>query len=726
MLRCLKHPNIVKLHTSYTHKGIHNLLFPIAEGNLADFLQNERSPQFNHDHQIFQALHGLSSAIEKVHNYESTEHDARMIGCHHDLKPMNVLVSGNRFLLADFGLSRLLPEGDSSKSEFKVGEGDYMAPECQTLTADGWRNGDVGRSSDIWSFGCILAEIATYIKRGAEGVREFRKIRRVTFHRWTCRAFHANGSAHEGVGKWLETLLSGSTGALRQLLKLSGEMMALGGDDRPNAERVRERIFALTLWSTFEYFLQRFDVLLKISQDLELVIEWERFRIWGWIAGLSDTKPVAQAQQSWVEQAHGDSDKIERVLMELNEELDTIQSNLEAGVVLKPIYFQLRTLNDMLWSFSPRQHRVQMRSLLEDRMLNAHDLKATEEAFKDHSPYRDIGLLAAIKKLTSLLQSSEGSPKMKMLPGISLPNYKEDLGEHKLGVLEENGQSREVLVEWMVYETTWVGREPELIERINGVATLLGKTKPPSFRVLDCAGFFHESPYHRFGLVYNLPLSRPEHSNPITLRKLIADTNLPGDRPLRGDIYALAHSLAKCILEVHKVGWLHKDISADNVIFFPDSPQQKNVPVDSPYLVGFNRSRPDNETAFTQGPSSGHADYQHPKYRQFKGQAQQRFRPEYDYYSLGMVLLEIGMWRPLNRLTESKKLETLPPDKLGGGLIGKYFPALGHYMGAVYRDAVDACLNDYSTACTTLEPEGGNHLASFQRKVVDPLSKLFA
>jgi serine/threonine protein kinase len=647
-----------------------------------------------------------------------------MIGCHHDLKPINVLVSGNRFLLADFGLSRLRPEGDGSGSEFKVGGGDYMAPECQTHTGYVWQNGVVGRSSDMWSFGCILAEIATYIRLGAQGVQEFSEKRKVSFYNCTTRKFHANSLAHPGVSEWLENLSNGTTGALRELLELSKDMLALRGVDRPKAEGVRSRVFALALRSIFEYLLERFAALLEISQDLELMIEWERFRIWGSAAGFSATEPVAQGEQPWRDQA-----QIEGVLMDMNEELDVIQSNLESGEILKPIYFQLRTLNDSLWNFPPQQLALRMGSLLQARMLDEHHLEAAEETFRDHSAYRDIGLLATIKKMTSLLQNCEGAAVPGMLLGpSSLPKFEGDLGYHKLGVSEVESQSIPVLVEWMVYETTWVGREAELIDRVNGVAKLLGTTKPTSFRVLNCAGFYHDVPAHRFGLVYKLPFSKLEHSIPITLRKLIDDTNLPGHRPLRGDTFALAHALAKCILEVHKVGWLHKAITAHNVIFFPDSSQQGGVPVGSPYLVGFNHSRPHNETAFTQGPSSGssHIDYQHPKYQRSQRDSQHRFCPEYDYYSLGMVLLEMGVWRPLDRLTKQKDLVTLSPEELGGALMDKYFPALGHYMGAVYRDAVRACLNGEISATTTVGPEGGNHLASFQSKVVDPLSTCFA
>jgi serine/threonine protein kinase len=102
----LKHPNIIELLSSYTYRGKHNFLFPLAQGDLAEFLtSNERPPQFQPDRAFYTALRELSSAIGKVHHYTSARLKLDLIGCHHDLRPQNILVGGSTFLLADFGLS---------------------------------------------------------------------------------------------------------------------------------------------------------------------------------------------------------------------------------------------------------------------------------------------------------------------------------------------------------------------------------------------------------------------------------------------------------------------------------------------------------------------------------------------------------------------------------------------------------------------------------------------
>ena len=117
----------------YTFKSHHYLLFPPAASDLGQLLYPPAasdldqvlrdSPFLRSEFNNLLALSGLASAVEKLHNYESEILHVSLIGCHHDLKPKNVLVDEGKFLLADFGLSKFKNVSEDSKSPFGRGEG---------------------------------------------------------------------------------------------------------------------------------------------------------------------------------------------------------------------------------------------------------------------------------------------------------------------------------------------------------------------------------------------------------------------------------------------------------------------------------------------------------------------------------------------------------------------------------------------------------------------------
>lgn len=118
---------------------------------------------------------------------------------------------------------------------------------------------------------------------------------------------------------------------------------------------------------------------------------------------------------------------------------------------------------------------------------------------------------------------------------------------------------------------------------------------------------------------------------------------------------------------------------------------QSGSELENPYIIGFNHTRPDEETVFTSGTSREpqQKPYQHPEcQRHDRGY---RFRTEFDYYSLGVVLLEIGLWTPLEELVV-KSIGSYTPREQKDLWLNEIVPALGPPMGEVYRDVVRFCL----------------------------------
>lgn len=89
------------------------------------------------------------------------------------------MVQDGQFLLSGFRLTTLKDVTEGSKAIWKMGGRLYPAPECEDMD-NGFKPREVGRKSDIRSFGCVLVGLVTYIMRVSEGVKAFEQSRKVT------------------------------------------------------------------------------------------------------------------------------------------------------------------------------------------------------------------------------------------------------------------------------------------------------------------------------------------------------------------------------------------------------------------------------------------------------------------------------------------------------------------------------------------------------------------
>ena len=263
------------------------------------------------------------------------------------------------------------------------------------------------------------------------------------------------------------------------------------------------------------------------------------------------------------------------------------------------------------------------------------------------------------------------------------------LGEHSLAnVKGADGSARRVLVEWIRYTAAWEGPvSEEMMARVESIAWLLNNRVKPINQVLHCSGYFHEPNRFAFGVIYEFPLS-PGLVTPRTLANVIYVTMDIRNRPPLEARFGLAHQLAKNVVNCHKVGWMHKRISAHNIAFFHLSTSHPSTWIQNAFIVGFNHSRPDDPKAFTLGPGmSRFQTYHHPEYERGA-----RFVAEFDFYSLGLALLEIGLWRLLQKKIEDRKFKDL--GELRELLLERRVPLLAHAMGKGYCKAVEICLGN--------------------------------
>jgi serine/threonine protein kinase len=145
----LEHPNIMPVHEYGEREGLAYLVMPyVSGGTLRDELEHCRTLPLE---KVASYLEQIATAIDFAH-----EHGV----IHRDIKPANIMVTPEgRLLLADFGLVKIVAEGQSAQVRITgvgapVGTPDYMSPE-QVIGEE------VDARADLYSLGIVLYQMVT-------------------------------------------------------------------------------------------------------------------------------------------------------------------------------------------------------------------------------------------------------------------------------------------------------------------------------------------------------------------------------------------------------------------------------------------------------------------------------------------------------------------------------------------------------------------------------------
>ncbi|XP_040948172.1 receptor kinase-like protein Xa21 isoform X1 [Gossypium hirsutum] len=163
-MRNIVHRNIVKVITCCSSVDFKALVLDyMSNGNLENWLHSK-----NHFLDIIQRVDimiDVASAIEHLHN----GHPTPIIHC--DLKPNNILLDEDMVAhVGDFGIAKLLREGDLMKHTMTLATIGYMAPEFGSA-------GIVSVKCDVYSYGIVLIETFTKKKPTDNFFAEERTIR---------------------------------------------------------------------------------------------------------------------------------------------------------------------------------------------------------------------------------------------------------------------------------------------------------------------------------------------------------------------------------------------------------------------------------------------------------------------------------------------------------------------------------------------------------------------
>ncbi|ROW10358.1 hypothetical protein VMCG_02007 [Cytospora schulzeri] len=255
-----------------------------------------------------------------------------------------------------------------------------------------------------------------------------------------------------------------------------------------------------------------------------------------------------------------------------------------------------------------------------------------------------------------------------------------------------------------------VRRQQRVKKDTRELARRLQHDDPETFGLLACKGFSMDPVGLKLTLVFRVP---PSLGGPRSLRDLLLNTENPKSLTQHFD---LAKDLAKSVGYVHTFGFVHKNIRPESVLIF-SSPGGRSL---STFLVGLDDFRRDEGYTERIGDSFIERNlYRHP--------SRQGSSPTWDYimqhdiYSLGVCLLEMGLWKSLIEYPEIDG-ETTPqwssvlgmPKDLNPLQAIQYLCSdakqkllclaqdeLPRSMGTKYTDIVVTCL-------TCLDPENGD------------------
>jgi hypothetical protein len=286
-----------------------------------------------------------------------------------------------------------------------------------------------------------------------------------------------------------------------------------------------------------------------------------------------------------------------------------------------------------------------------------------------------------------------------------------------------------VLLEWRVAEpNSW----PRLIVHLQRLAVLLCNMDDPSFHSLPCRGYMYYQDKERCCLTYRLTQKGQIEGKNIVVNSLedliVREPHVSLNCRLK-----IAKDLAETVLQIHTAGWLHKAIRPANILFVaPSEDSVESILWTPTIMVGYGYARADTKdaAAFTELPDSAWESdiYRHP---QARGPGRRPFEKQFDLYSLGCVLLELALWRPLadilptlskldsdvsgdSTILENDQSET--PSLVGFFKKNRSFPGVLHAVGATFLKAICSCFDAESGRLEKLDAS-----LDLERKVVNEL-----
>jgi serine/threonine protein kinase len=279
------------------------------------------------------------------------------------------------------------------------------------------------------------------------------------------------------------------------------------------------------------------------------------------------------------------------------------------------------------------------------------------------------------------------------------------LPESSLALTHLSGTSSEVIVDL----TDFPGDvdKSSAAMHVRDLGRLLSQSQPSTLGLLQCIGVVKirdtAGQLSQFEFAFSIP---PALKNPASLRRLLMQPPVSLDAK-----YCLSKSIARSVMAVHSADFVHKNIRPDTIVVF----EENGNPLPVSFLVGFERFRPRAAGTNLTGDMAWEKNlYRHPSRQGIK--PEHAYVMQHDVYSLGVCLLEIGLWssfvtssvppQPGPLLDISEKLtmrNTLQAaSDIKALLVTLATENLPSRMGLVYTEVVMSCLTCIDLGTTNM------------------------
>jgi Prion-inhibition and propagation len=425
---------------------------------------------------------------------------------------------------------------------------------------------------------------------------------------------------------------------------------------------------------------------------------------------------------------------------------------------------EVKAVNESLLTLLGQDLQSQIKRRFNLQLLgnnNRAHLEAAQNIPADTSAQREIGVLATIKTNQLFEEDSfRSGTENGNLNALPVDSWKEnplkspiwhaddfDRGALQVGPARAQValQGKQVLIEWKSYNSS-NNKQTESVLRLASLVAMLSKPEVARFsHIPHCRGLIKDETNSRIGMIFSFPT--PRHPSSTLTYGTLQDFIRQRSTPAVGRRFHIAKDLSMAVCYLQSVHWLHKLIRSDNVIYFnekdvsdpvngmgaqPQDMAHESKDFPSFSLVAFDLSRPDHPSESTESISvstSGYKSrrrnmvlYSHPDWlTKNSANEHQRFRPEFDVYSLGLILLEVGLWRTLHHLRE----RTGTDHDFRVKAREEYCNELKAKMGDIYWDAARRCLNnDFDLVDAPHGTEEGTAFQlAFERQVISQLEK---